>query len=740
MKHSDEDLNQCATEPIHIPGSIQPHGCLVAFDPSSHVVMQASANVEAFLDITVADLLARRVSETLPRALTRQLVKALSDPSPAAPVGLHSRGLRSSGLRAVHHGHDGIAILEIERTAPASAGAPDIGSAVWRLSTLDALDPLLQATAQLVRKLSGFDRVVVYHFDEDDHGEVVAEARAEDMSSYLGLHFPESDIPRQARELYLRTWIRAIPDGRYVPVPLVPALRPDTGRPLDLSCSALRSVSPVHLEYMANMGVQASLSVSLVVQGRLWGLISCGHRRPRPMPYELRAACETIGRMVSLQIGALQTLDLQKRQAGKAPAMLRLTQSLRQPEPHGLGGLPSEPEALMAIARAPGVAVVSGDTVSCMGTCPDAPTVLALAQWLGERVAEDGLFSTSQLSIDDPQWAPCADVASGVLAITLPTPMRNCVIWFRPEMIRTVDWGGNPNKPTGVRLHPRLSFDLWKEEVRGRALGWEQAEILAAADLRRSSIEIDLYRQVQRAQTAVDLRDELVAVVAHDLRSPLSVVVMQATIIQRLLAQDSTEKVQRIRASAQTVQRSGERMYTLLNDLLDLAKIEAGRFEITASVQSAAGILQDAYELLLPVCEAKQISLVYRPAPDLAIRADPERLFQVLSNLIGNAVKFSPAGGEIEISAVPVEGNLCKFSVVDHGKGIAPEDLPRIFDRYWQGGRPTATSGAGLGLHIAKGIVEAHGGTISAMSSTGQGTIVSFTVPLYPGSAARNRS
>ena len=243
---SDEDLSHCATEPIHVPGSIQPHGCLLAFDSDSHVVVQASANVEAFLGTAAHDLLGRRVSDVLPLALTRQIVEALADPSPAVATALQWKG-----LCATLHEHDGIVILEAERAAADHvSGALDIGRALRHLSTVGELDALLQATVRIVRDLSGFDRVVVYRFDADNHGEVVSEARYEDMSPYLGLHFPESDIPRQARELYLRSWIRAIPHGTYVPVPLLAAAGAEAAGPLDLSWSTLRSVSPVHLEYM----------------------------------------------------------------------------------------------------------------------------------------------------------------------------------------------------------------------------------------------------------------------------------------------------------------------------------------------------------------------------------------------------------------------------------------------------------------------------------------------------------
>jgi two-component system, chemotaxis family, sensor kinase Cph1 len=497
------------------------------------------------------------------------------------------------------------------------------------------------------------------------------------------------------------------------------------------------------------MGLQASMSVSLLVDDRLWGLISCGHRQPRPMPYRLRTACETIGRMVSLQIGALQTLELQRREAQRARPMRALVEALRHPEDHGLAGLPAQAGPLLEIAAAAGASVISGETVSNIGQCPDDATVLALSHWVSERAGAAGVMSTRQLPLDDPRWEDCAARASGVLGMMLPTPAHSCVLWFRPELVQTVTWGGNPNKPivaTGEsstvadtsgaaipsepRLHPRRSFAAWKQEVRGRSAPWGRAEHDAVSELRRSAIEIDLYRQVQREQAAVKARDDLVAVVAHDLRTPMSVVVMQAAVIERLLSRvRSEETTQRLRASAQVVQRAGQRMATLLNGLLDLARIEAGRFEVSASRQSAQEIIEDAYELLNPVCEAQGQELVAHPAPALEIHADPERLFQVLSNLIGNASKYSPDRARIEVKAAATTDGLCEFSVSDNGPGIGPEQLPRIFDRYWQ--ERASGNGVGLGLYISRGIVEAHGGTIRAESQVGVGTTVSFTVPLY---------
>jgi chemotaxis family two-component system sensor kinase Cph1 len=734
------DLDGCAQEPIHIPGAIQPHGCLLAFDPKTLVVSQASANAADFFGLSIDDLLNRSLTAILPAQAQGAVAAALSAPPPAEPFLLDMPARR---LTSVLHKQDGIAVMEVEASAEADLyQQATLDRLIRRLAVVDDLEELAPAAVQIVRELTGFDRVVIYRFDDANHGQVIAEARADDMDPYLGLNFPESDIPRQARELYLRNWIRIIPDARYQPVPLVPALRPDTGLPLDLTHSFLRSVSPVHLQYLANMGLQASMSVSLIVAGRLWGLISCGHPMPRGVPARLRIACETVGRMLSLHISSLQTLDLQRKQAAKADTVRQLAEALRSAESHGVDGLPSQPALLLDVARADGAAVISGETVTCIGSCPDAATVLSLAQWVSERTDARGIYSTRQLGIDHPPWADCAGVASGLLAMLLPTPRRGAVLWFRPELVHTVDWGGNPNKPAepgapvpsgasaaGGRLGPRRSFELWKEVVRGRAAAWAPAELAAVQDLRRSAIEIDLHRQIKQEQAAVRARDELMAVVAHDLRTPMSVVVMQASVIQRLLARDATDPSPRLLASAQIIQRAGERMSTLLNDLLDLAKIDAGRFDIAATTQDAAHILQDAFELLHPICDARQQVLEPHPVADILVRADPERLFQVLANLVSNASKFSPDGALIHLRADRTMDNMCEFSVSDHGSGIAPDEVARIFDRYWQSGQP-GRGGAGLGLYICRGIVEAHGGTIRVESRLGHGTTIYFTVPL----------
>ena len=732
---TDADLLLCAQEPIHIPGAIQPHGCLLAIEESTWQVLQTSANSADWLGVAPDQLIGRPLGDTLPREPAEALLRMLQAAPGAEPAVLTFAG---RALDVALQRHDGVVLAEFTATASASGterAESGVGRALEQLAACRELPEFAGVLAQAVRTLTGFDRVVTYRFDTDGHGEVVTESKVDELPPYLGLHFPESDIPAQARELYRRHWIRSIPHARYLPVPLVPALRPDSGLPLDLGPATLRSVSPVHLEYMENMGVQASMSMSLVVGGRLWGLVSAGHRMPRELPLSLRRACETIGRVASLQIGALEAIDLQQRRDAKAQPLRLLVERLHVGSGELLESLASEPDAVLQLAGAHGFVTLVGEKVLGAGVRPPLLDTLRLAQWLHDRAVPSGVFHSRQLGIDEPQWTSLQSTASGLLAFVMPVAARGCVMWFRGEQPLSVSWGGDPHKTVDAegdagpaRLHPRKSFALWKEVVRGRAEPWDGAAIEAAIDLRRSAVEVDLGHQVARERAAVRARDDVVAVVSHDLRTPMSVVVMQAEIIQRLLGNGQPDATQRLLTAAQTIQRAGRRMASQLNELLDLAKIEAGRFAVAPQRLRAIDLVQEARDLLGALAQARDIALVVTRADDVGVRADAERIFQVFSNLIGNAIKVSPVGARIEIAAEQ-RGHVCEFSIADSGPGIAADQLAQIFERYWQL-KPTDVGGAGLGLYIAKGIVEAHGGTIRAESVVGQGTRFVFGIPL----------
>jgi two-component system, chemotaxis family, sensor kinase Cph1 len=383
----------------------------------------------------------------------------------------------------------------------------------------------------------------------------------------------------------------------------------------------------------------------------------------------------------------------------------------------------------MRIVDADGAVILSGTDAQMCGVTPSLPEIQALAEWLEER-NDLGPFSTSSLSSLYPRGADIANAASGILTFAIPGALRRRVIWFRPEIVKKVNWGGDPRKPVetdrSMRVHPRRSFELWKQEVRFQSAPWTTADLEAAENFRRDAVEIDLERQVVREQHAVRARDDLVAVVSHDLRNPLGVIQMQVAILLQTVGAGSEEFSRRIQTSADHIQRAVRSMNILIRDLLDLAKLEAGRFTLQCSQCQMNHLVEESLLILRPLAEAKRITLTSHLRAD-TVDADRDRIFQVLSNLVGNAIKFTPERGSISVRAETINTEI-RVTVSDTGPGIPPDQLANVFDRYWQA-RRSDQEGSGLGLFIAKGIVEAHGGRIWTEAHPGAGATFIFILP-----------
>ena len=729
-------LANCADEPIRFPGAIQPHGLLVTLSQPDLRIQQVSRNVqtmfghsaESLLGLPLAALTGSEAADAVQQAGAHD---TLTD---APPLALSLLGREYEGLL---HRDQGILVLELELKPDASEihstmnKVRNLSRMLQRLQSAKTLPALYEICVREIQALTGYDRVLIYRFQDEGHGQVIAEASSPAMELFNGMFFPASDIPEQARELYRTHWLRIIPNADYQPVPLIPELRPDTGEALDLSGAVLRSVSPIHCQYMKNMGVLSSMSISLMDGDRLWGLISCGHRQTLHVPHELRMACQTIGQVLSLQISALQTLEISRQREAKMDALVCLNRAMVQSTEAVFDGLAHMPEALMALTGASGVAILEDKVLHRYGQCPSSEDIRGLYQWFKD--SDQPVLSSHNLSALHAPAAQYKDIASGLLAMTLPKPVDNAVLWFRSEVKESIKWSGDPNKPlnleagsNGLRLSPRTSFEIWKVEMDGISAQWSHGDLFAANDLRRSALENDLSRQVLREQQAVRARDELVAVVSHDLRNPMTIISMLCGMMQKAFSSEGPHTSRRITSAIDTMQQASSRMSVLLDDLLDTSKIEAGRYTISPQPLDVTQMFEEALSLLAPLALDKAVELTFHAEPDLKINADPERLFQVLSNLIGNAIKFTPAQGKIGVVAMS-NGDDIVFSVRDSGKGIAPEQLPHIFDRYWTAKEGNAL-GTGLGLYISQGIIKAHGGQLVAQSTPGEGSEFRFTV------------
>lgn len=518
------DLDNCAREPIHIPGSVQPRGVLLVVQDDGGVVLQASTNVETVLGRPVEAVLGAPLGDVLGVPAARVVLEQLA----AVP----DHRTRNPGLVEVATA-DGTVQLDVvvHRPPPATLADPgpvfvvelepadgprpltygstyeSVRDAIADLNRPGELTELYDIAARHARRLLGFDRVMIYRFDAEYNGEVVAEAKRADLEPFLGLHYPASDIPAQARAMYEKSWIRLISDVDYTPVPVLPAADPLSGRPLDLTYATLRSVSPIHCEYLRNMGVRASMSISLLRDGRLWGMVACHHYSgPHAPSYGVRAAAEFLGVALSARLVAQVEEDALAESRRASGVLARLVGASRDEEVRLAQAL-TRTDDLLALVPADGVVVSVGPDVLTLGEVPGDAACAQVAAWassVGEVLATDRLA-------DEP-GAPDVPGVAGAVALALPD--GGTVVWLRGEVVRTVDWGGDPHHKMiavpdgdGVRLSPRQSFDLWREQVRGRSLPWDDRHVQNAADLRtylvealfhRGRAEVNAARAIQR--------------------------------------------------------------------------------------------------------------------------------------------------------------------------------------------------------------------------------------------------
>jgi light-regulated signal transduction histidine kinase (bacteriophytochrome)/CheY-like chemotaxis protein len=528
------DLSACDKEPIHIPGTIQPPGGLVVLEPVNWRITHASANIETLTAIPHDKLVGQTLSAALGRDLAHRLTNALTTSlGPTLPGRAFGLDLQGGALcNAAIHSHDDRILLEFE---PALASREDtlplllVRAMLTRMQDARTTVGVCEAAIDQLHTLIGFDRVMVYQFLHDGSGCVIAEKTRPGTASFLGHHYPASDIPAQARALYVKNWIRTIADVNAVPVPILPP-QSRSERPIDLSYCSQRSVSPIHIEYLKNMGVAASMSISIVVGGALWGMIACHHGLPRQVAAETRVAAELFGQAFSLQLHAIQRLDATqllraaRARLDKLAAELPSTGTL-------LESLGPRLVSLASILPCDGAGLwISGEWQST-GAVPMACDVPALAGLLAAKAKGD-IFATHQLSLLLPEASRYAETACGMLAVPLSRTPGDYLIFFRREFIQSINWAGDPDKPVqeanpGERLSPRKSFEIWKKEVRGTSRVWEGSDRLAAEALRITLLEVVLrFTEVvaqEKAKTAEQQR-VFVSELNHRVKNALALV------------------------------------------------------------------------------------------------------------------------------------------------------------------------------------------------------------------------
>lgn len=482
------DLSNCEREQIHLAGSIQPHGALLVLREPDLTVLQASANAAAFLGLAPGDLVGRPLSD-LPGDIEARIAPLLSDGLETMPVAVRCFAGAGPAPHDVlmHRPACGAGlVIEIERAGPIEDLSRFAERGLQAIMGAHAMRGLCDEAARLYRELTGYDRVMVYRFDDDGHGEVVSEERAAALEPLLGNRYPASDIPQIARRLYERNRIRVLVDVGYAPVPVLPRLSPETGRELDMSLCGLRSVSPMHIQYLQNMGVGATLVVSIMVGGRLWGLISCHHYAPRLACFRMRAACELLAEALGTRIAALESFAQAQAELSVRRLEQRLIEAISR-EGDWRAALFDHPQALLQPVGATGAALLFEGQMQTAGEVPSTQSLRAIGEWLDARGPAMGeVVATTMLGQAAPHFAGLTPVASGLLAVPVSASGGGeYLVWFRPEQVRTLTWGGDPTKPMLVgddpsQLSPRRSFAKWHQVVEGKSEPWSPRDLTAA--------------------------------------------------------------------------------------------------------------------------------------------------------------------------------------------------------------------------------------------------------------------
>ncbi len=503
------DLSNCELEQIQITGSIRPYGALLVVREPDLRIVQTSANAAQVLGWP-GELLGETL-DALSGDLAERVRARSAEGLTEIPVAVRTRDGRTHvDLDWLLHRPPGQGlVVELTPSCPPLDLSSFVCEALRTVSATSSLRALCDETARLFKELAGYDRAMVYRFDEQGHGEIFSEEREPELEAFLGNHYPASDIPQIARRLYVRNRVRVLEDVEYQPVPLTPARSPLDGQQLDMSLCYLRSMSPIHIQYLKNMGVAATLVSSLLVGGRLWGLISCHHYSPRTIQYEVRVVCELLAEAVATRISAFQSFAQAQAELSVRRLEQRMIEAIsrRGDWEHALFDNPDL--VLQPLAASGGVLYCDGRAVTA-GEVPGTAQLNALREWLDAQ-PRSGVFATASLGGAAPQFASMIQVASGLLAVPLSGGPGEYLVWFRPERVRTLTWGGNPYKAVEIgddpsQLSPRRSFAQWHQVVEGTCDPWGPDD-LATARLMGESVA-DVIQQFRSLRVLI-ARDQL---------------------------------------------------------------------------------------------------------------------------------------------------------------------------------------------------------------------------------------
>lgn len=715
MINSNFDLNECDKEPIHIPSAIQPHGFFIAIDPNTLQIAAASTNIDLFFTFSVQALIGQSLKTFFP--LLSEWVTISNENQNYLPQIFalsHSREITRFIL--VMHQNNEYLILEGEPAQESDLFPDHLAQSVMNeainLSTARTIDELCRLGVDSLQRLSGFGRVMVYEFDDEYNGCVTSEIKIPEMCSYLDHHFPAADIPVQARELYRKNLIRFIPTSEYTPIPLLNL----STQPIDMSSSVLRSVSPIHLEYLRNMDVSASMSLSIIVDGKLWGLFACHHPTSLFLSYSIRRYCEMFIQLFNAII--------QEKIANEASQdffRLKNQHSSLKEAFQILSNQSNIHNAFMSLGRlwldaldSDGVCLLQNGNSTVFGITPDLIQIQDLSKKIALLYKNDLYFSSSLMASFPESSLP--DSIAGVIRLIISYEPYTEIFWFRKEWVRDLKWAGNPDHKSDIeltqRINPRKSFETLVVQQRGKSLPWKTSHLLAAELYKEfgSIIELDSARIIMEHQQQLLIQQskraimgEMISAISHQWNQPLNALSLLISSLSILI--ENSKKIDS--NFLEDFQKEGMEKIRFMNETIHTFRNFFKPDKIRSEFSMKESI-QEVGEQLLPQLHYHNIHLIIDNNPGI-IYGFPNEFKQIILNLLSNAhdvlIEKNITNPWVKCSFGSDNGYTL-LKICDNGGGIPVEYLNRIFTPYFSTKVDDGTRG--IGLYLTQMIVEEH--------------------------------
>ena len=749
MSQPPKNINfeRCEDEPIHIPESIQSYGFLIAFNYKDLKISIVSDNCESvFTEPLIGKhFLEILSSDTNERAFLEETFDRVTKTKIRLPIKLHLKasmlkeGAAIDYLAVVYDsGHNYVVELEPATEFRDTYSAEQFiklyaMSIAPRFKEMTSLREMAQEMVSTIRYLTNMDRVVLYKFNDDYSGKVIAEAKADDMDSYQDLYFPASDIPAQARALYKTNWVRLTPDTELLPAKLVPSTEASGREPLDLTRSLLRTFSPIHLQYIRNQGLRASFSISLVTDGELYGLISCHHREACYIPQDVRLQCENLSQLFSWHLLAKEEEIAKRKKHVTDKAVDAMLDRIGPANPISRVVKSGERAFLDALNSSGFVYYSQYETITLGSTLP----IELIKEIFSKASSQGGFPYTNDALYDDYPEARQYGIA-GIMIIPLFEKKQYFTAWFRKETHRVQKWIGaedekSEDAPKAQRLKPRASFTIHTRTIKGRSTSFDRADVDTANRLNRMflvyalDVQERMHISIQELEKQDNYRNEFLATLAHELRNPLGPIMSGASILETVDDDKTRKRVTAI------INRQAEYMSKLINDLMDVSRITRGKVKLEFEKLSIQDVLSDSLEIVDQQVKAKKHNItVNYLEKDVTVYGDKARLSQIFSNIIHNAAKYTSDQGRITVD-IREEGVMVVVAVKDNGMGIPEDRLKDVFNMFTQiEAHSTHTKGGlGIGLTLVSKLVMLHHGDVSVMSEgLGRGSTFEVRLPI----------